>query len=492
MLFLLAVVLVSTTSLSWRCSHSKRLLGGTQQLLCEGRPRRTDHQQHVLLNRAISSILLASQSVEIIVEKEIQVYSTLGCKYCRIAKAKLDELSLPYRNIDINDPPTDLVRVMNERLQHARRSTVPQIYFGGTLIGGCSDFLQVIEKGELPRKLMGTGLVLPLQDNKRTVKEEKEDAEVCGDNCIVPLPGDALNDPMFCTGKKPSANVSLVELSKMLHKSVLTLTDRYAIAGGSLVNYRAARFSKELSYYICLSADLTTRNVQEFMRLTSPERIAFFCNLYNAMVIHAKCIFPGELDASDRSSFFNGAMGVKYVIHGVEYSLDDIEHGILRGNKPHPSQVNQTTYFNATDVRALLSVPVADFDPRVHFVLNCGAQSCPPIKILEEHNLPLALKGAAEAYLTSEVSVDIDSKIIILPRLLLWYGIDFGLILSERIRHVANMLPHDNAVKEKLRRILESIESEDSESVNGYRIRYSEYIWTSNDSRYNSSPLVQS
>ncbi|KAJ1397653.1 hypothetical protein B484DRAFT_406899, partial [Ochromonadaceae sp. CCMP2298] len=37
------------------------------------------------------------------VKAEVQVYSTLGCKYCRTAKAKLAELGVPYVSVDVGD-----------------------------------------------------------------------------------------------------------------------------------------------------------------------------------------------------------------------------------------------------------------------------------------------------------------------------------------------------------------------------------------------------
>ena len=44
---------------------------------------------------------------------DIEVYSTLGCKYCRIAKAKLAELGVVYYNVDIEeyDVPPDAPNV---------------------------------------------------------------------------------------------------------------------------------------------------------------------------------------------------------------------------------------------------------------------------------------------------------------------------------------------------------------------------------------------
>ena len=77
----------------------------------------------------------------------IEIYSTVGCKYCRIAKAKLFELGLTDW-IDININVYDSIQsqeilssISRERLLHARQNTVPQIYVGLHRVGGCDDLL---------------------------------------------------------------------------------------------------------------------------------------------------------------------------------------------------------------------------------------------------------------------------------------------------------------------------------------------------------------
>ena len=77
----------------------------------------------------------------------IEVYSTIGCKYCRIAKAKLLELGLTdWIDFNINiydnkDSQETLSAISRERILHARQNTVPQIYFGLHRIGGCDELL---------------------------------------------------------------------------------------------------------------------------------------------------------------------------------------------------------------------------------------------------------------------------------------------------------------------------------------------------------------
>ena len=75
-----------------------------------------------------------------------------------------------------------------------------------------------------------------------------------------------------------------------------------------------------------------------------------------------------------------------YNIGGHNLTLDEIEHGILRGNKPHPSNHQGPPIFgDPADPRIRLAV--TNFDPRIHFALNCGALSCPPIRIYTAEKL---------------------------------------------------------------------------------------------------------
>ena len=70
-----------------------------------------------------------------------------------------------------------------------------------------------------------------------------------------------------------------------------------------------------------------------------------------------------------------------YNIGGHIYSLDDIEHGALRDNQGHPSSGKPRFDEGDPRIRAVCS----PLDPRLHFALNCGARSCPPIRVyLEE------------------------------------------------------------------------------------------------------------
>jgi hypothetical protein len=63
-------------------------------------------------------------------------------------------------------------------------------------------------------------------------------------------------------------------------------------------------------------------------KLTEIERKAFFLNIYNALVIHGYISIGIPHDFLSRTSFYQRTA---YQIGNNNYSLDDIEHGILRG-----------------------------------------------------------------------------------------------------------------------------------------------------------------
>lgn len=61
-----------------------------------------------------------------------------------------------------------------------------------------------------------------------------------------------------------------------------------------------------------------------------------------------------------------------YKIGPCLFTLDDIEHGVLRCNKGHPSQNGSPAFSTPEDPRQSCVVKV--FDERIHFALNCGGR----------------------------------------------------------------------------------------------------------------------
>lgn len=109
-----------------------------------------------------------------------------------------------------------------------------------------------------------------------------------------------------------------------------------------------------------------------------------------------------------------------YSIGSETYSLDDIEHGILRCNRPHPVAVDKPFEDSSPKLKHICK----EFDPRIHFALNCGAFSCPPINVYKEENLDNALNIATKNFCDSEVRAI--GKEIVLSQIFQWYRTDFG------------------------------------------------------------------
>lgn len=65
--------------------------------------------------------------------------------------------------------------------------------------------------------------------------------------------------------------------------------------------------------------------------MSAAELTAFFINVYNMLVIHATVARGAPADIAARLSFFSS---ISYQLGGHEYTADEIEHGVLRGNRP--------------------------------------------------------------------------------------------------------------------------------------------------------------
>ncbi|MEQ1678413.1 MAG: DUF547 domain-containing protein, partial [Chitinophagaceae bacterium] len=104
-------------------------------------------------------------------------------------------------------------------------------------------------------------------------------------------------------------------------------------------------------------------------------------------------------------------------------SLDLIEHGILRRSKAKLS----LGYFNKLfKSRFEKKFRVEKLDYRVHFALNCGAKSCPPIAFYKPEQIDKQLDLATKVYLKNEVLFNGKDLTVEVPAILSWFRADFG------------------------------------------------------------------
>jgi hypothetical protein len=147
-------------------------------------------------------------------------------------------------------------------------------------------------------------------------------------------------------------------------------------------------------------------------------RVAFWLNVYNAAV-RARLLADPALYRR-RSRFFTSAA---VSVAGRRLSPNAIEHGILRRSA---FLVGLGYVRNPFPARFERLLRVERVDPRIHFALNCGARSCPPLAAWEPGTLDTDLERATAAYLTAESARAANGREIRVPRLLLWYRGDFG------------------------------------------------------------------
>ena len=152
--------------------------------------------------------------------------------------------------------------------------------------------------------------------------------------------------------------------------------------------------------------------------VTDDERKAFWINLYNGFTQILLKQDPGKYKT--RKIFFTSK---QIKVAGIDWSLDEIEHGLLRHSKIKWSLGYLGKLFPSKLERSLR---VSKLDFRIHFSLNCGAKSCPPIAFYVPSTLNGQLDMATKAYLSTETEYDSILNEIKLPAILGWFRGDFG------------------------------------------------------------------
>lgn len=239
------------------------------------------------------------------------------------------------------------------------------------------------------------------------------------------------------------------------------LKARFIEVEKGVVHYKAIRGSEEYNRYRNL-----TRRLQWFDLHSLRERnlrLAFWINIYNTAVIHGVIELGLDKSVKEFSGFFDRVM---YEMRGFRFSLNQMEHGILRGNRRHPYGFLKP--FRRKDPR--LEFTILPLDPRIHFALVCGARSCPPIGFYEADQIDSQLQLAAESFINSpQVKILPEEGTISISRIFKWYKSDFG--------------GSDGALIDFLLRYLDNGEHKTflQKNRDSVRIRYQPYDWNLNE-----------
>lgn len=148
------------------------------------------------------------------------------------------------------------------------------------------------------------------------------------------------------------------------------------------------------------------------------QRKAFWINVYNGYII---AILKNDKKAfDDRGAFFTKK---QINIAGNLLSFDDIENGMIRKSQFKFGLGYIGKVFPPAFERTL---QVKERDFRIHFAINCGAKSCPPVRIYTAKTVNAQLKNATKVYLTDFTKYNKDKNSVETSTLMSWFRGDFG------------------------------------------------------------------
>ncbi|XP_040005292.1 uncharacterized protein zgc:152951 isoform X2 [Xiphias gladius] len=256
--------------------------------------------------------------------------------------------------------------------------------------------------------------------------------------------------------------IKAAELSLLLREMILKLFSEHLSADGKSVDYKGMSENPAFERYSELAIQLQR---VELLSLSREEKLAFFINIYNALVIHGYLRLGAPTNMWQRYRFFNY---VSYLIGGEVFTLQDIENGVLRGNRKGVAQLRRP--FSKTDPRLQVALP--DAEPLIHFALNCGAKGCPPIKTYTPQDIDSQLRTAAEAFLENDDGCLVDSgkREVRLSQIFKWYKADFGGTDEKLLRWVLEHMG-DSPKKASLQGVL---------SAGKTKVSFLPYDWSSN------------
>uniref|UniRef100_A0A7S3P657 Glutaredoxin domain-containing protein n=1 Tax=Amphora coffeiformis TaxID=265554 RepID=A0A7S3P657_9STRA len=207
--------------------------------------------------------------------------------------------------------------------------------------------------------------------------------------------------------------------------------------------------------------------VVSFKCMDDKTKTAFGINLYNLMIKYAFMKVGAGTNGYRRYLFYNQ---VKFYVDQHVFSFQDWENGVLRGNRKAPFAFG--LQFDNNDPR--LDWIVKEPDCRLHFGLNCGARSCPPVSTYSADSLEDDIAMAALSFCEDDhnVFVDAEKKELHLSTIFSWYKIDFAQRTSE--------LP--GAVLKFLRRMKHQDLDRMIDAGDSIKVVFKPYDWNTNAS----------
>ncbi|KAJ0076799.1 hypothetical protein Patl1_36314 [Pistacia atlantica] len=153
-------------------------------------------------------------------------------------------------------------------------------------------------------------------------------------------------------------------------------------------------------------------------RMKHEEKLAFWINVHNALVMHAFLVYGIPKNNLKRVSLL---LKAAYKVGGQTINVDMIQSSILGCRIPRPGQVIPLKDLSNTaclfgDARKAYAIEHPE--PRLHFALCSGSYSDPVVHVYTPKRVFQDLETAKEEYIQSNFSINKEQKVL-LPKMIL-------------------------------------------------------------------------
>ncbi|KAL3699661.1 hypothetical protein R1sor_017683 [Riccia sorocarpa] len=178
--------------------------------------------------------------------------------------------------------------------------------------------------------------------------------------------------------------------------------------------------------------------------MSHTEKLAFWINLYNALMMHAYLAYG--IPRNDLK-YFSLIQKAAYNVGGHSFSAATIEFSLLRG-KPPPYRPQIGLLMALHRSRFSLNEEQSSFaidypEPQMAFALCCGGRSSPAVRIYSAEAIHKELNVALRDYARAAVGLTAKGKLLV-PKLLYAYARDF-LEDSMILDWICQLLPANQA-----------------------------------------------
>ncbi|XP_073141216.1 uncharacterized protein [Henckelia pumila] len=175
-------------------------------------------------------------------------------------------------------------------------------------------------------------------------------------------------------------------------------------------------------------------------KMTHEEKLAFWINVHNALVMHAFLAY-GIPENNMKRMFL--LMKAAYNVGGQIVSADVIQNSILGCRMSHPGQwlrllFSSRTKFKSSDARQAYAI--VQSEPLLHFALSTGSHSDPAVRTYTPKRVYHQLEAAKEEYIRATFGIRKDKKIV-LPKIVEYFAKESGLCTGDIVQMIQQSLP---------------------------------------------------